>query len=48
MPLLTTAIRSNTTAYTLKALALAGAFYFFNLANKLINEPSMHGLRDIN
>ncbi len=30
MRLLTTAIRSNTTAYTLKALALAGAFYFIN------------------
>ncbi|QNI55768.1 hypothetical protein SynBIOSE41_03288 [Synechococcus sp. BIOS-E4-1] len=29
--------------YTLKASALTGAFYCFNLANKLINQPSIPG-----
>ena len=30
-------------AYTLKAPALAGAFYFFNHPKKIINQPSISG-----
>ena len=46
--LLTTAshkeyISLHTTAYTLKALALAGAFYFINLANNPTNQHSIPG-----